>query len=128
MALCNAVNGSSEDDCTVQCKGKWPSAPQPLCISMFTVPSTLLCFDNLSSQNSLRKGSSVGLHKCMYTHTHTSRQSYEWRKQSPRQSSEGQRASRGAVITAAGRRRDARGSLVMGVNCEVLIRSHFKPT
>lgn len=60
----------SEDGCTVQCKRKWPSASD-LCITMFTVPSARLCFDNLSSQNSPRKGSSVGLHKCMHAHADT---------------------------------------------------------
>lgn len=64
------MSGGSEDCCTVQCKIKWPSASD-LCITMFTVPSARLCFDNLSSQNSPRKGSSVGLHKCMHTHAHT---------------------------------------------------------
>lgn len=69
VTQCNlTVNGGSEGGCAVQCKGKWPSAPA-LCISMFTVPSALLCFDNLSSQNSPRKSYLVGLHKCMYTHT-----------------------------------------------------------
>lgn len=65
------------------------------------------------------------------THTHRGRQSYEWRKRRLRQPSEGQRVTRGelrAVITVAGRRQDARGSLVMGVSHEVLIRSQFKPT
>lgn len=33
--------------------------------SMFTVPTALLCFDNLSSQNSPRKSCLLGLHKCM---------------------------------------------------------------
>lgn len=47
-----------------------------------------------------------------------------------RQPSEGQRVTRElrAVITAAGRRRDCRGSLVMGASHEALIRSQFIPS
>lgn len=90
------VNGGGGDGGTVQCKGKWPSA-SARCTSMFTVPSALLCFDNLSSQNSPRKSYLVGLHKCMYTHTHT--MSYEWRKRIPETTIRGtesdQRTSKG---------------------------------
>lgn len=77
---------------------KWPSARLPF-MSMFTVPSALLCFDNLSLQNSPRNSHLVGLHKCnkcMYTHTHKhkhthkGRQSNRWRKRTLRQPSEGQ--------------------------------------
>ena len=69
----STVNAGSENGCTVQCNRKWPSASD-LCISMFTVLSALLCFDNLSSQNSPRKSPSAGLHKCIHAQTHTRRQ------------------------------------------------------
>lgn len=84
--------------------------------SMFTVPSTLLCFHNLSSRNSRRKSYLAGLHKrTVDTHTHTLK--HARRKQSLRQQSEGQRVTRDevrAVMRAAHRRQDAEGSLVMG--------------
>lgn len=72
---------------SAQCRAK-ENGPQPrlLFVSMFTVPTALLCFDNLSSQNSRRKSYLVGLHKCMRvrthtgTHTQTGRQSDGWRK------------------------------------------------
>lgn len=95
--------------------------------SMFTVPSTLLCFHNLSSRNSRRKIYLAGLHKrTVDTRTHTHTLKHARRKQSLRQQSEGQRVTRDevrAVMRAAHRRQDAEGSLVMGVKHEVLIRS-----
>lgn len=64
-----------------------------------------------------------------HAHTHIGRQSNRWRKRSLRQPSEGQRVTREelrAVMTASRRRQDTKGSLVMGVNHEVLIRSKLK--
>lgn len=95
------------------------SLPQPLCTSVFTLPSALLCFDNLSSRNSPRKSYSVGLHKCMYAGTQT----HTWADGAESGGSpvgdNHQRVTTGgagAVITAAGRRQDAGGGLVMGGN------------
>lgn len=53
--------------------GRKQNGPQPQLpfVCMFTVPTALLCFDNLSSQNSRRKSYLAGLHKCMHTRTHT---------------------------------------------------------
>lgn len=75
----------------------------------------------------------VGLHKCMYTHTHTEADramvggsGLPDNHQRDREWSEKKEELR-AVMTAARRRQDTRGSLVMGVNHEVLIRSQFKP-
>lgn len=66
-----------------------------------------------------------------HTHTHTRGQTKRWMDGgSPRQPSEGLRAAREelrAVMAAALRRQDTKGSLVMGVNHELLIRSDLRP-
>jgi len=73
----------------------------------------------------------VYINACTHTHASRGRQSNGSRKWCLRQPSEGQRVTRGelrAVIAAAGRRRDSRGSIVMGASLEGLIRSQFIPT
>lgn len=117
------VCGGSEDGRTAE----WPSVP-PLFMTMFTLLSTLMCFHNLSSQNSHRKSYLAGVHNpTVHTHTHTATSVHGGSRASD--NNQRDRVSRDevrAVMSTAHRRQDE-GSLVMGVKHEVLIRSHCTP-